>query len=285
MGQKAVISRLTGTLARAFLVVLLIALPSLLLPGVTSDAAQIVALVAIFAAALTIFEYASAYPGLVEFRDAPPFNRIRFASLFITVLLLTLLVRGAYAPSTITNLIAAVGTLIGHAIDFPYSPVRLVVLMLPPGTSPENIALVRTSAGISYLVSLLTLAIFLIVLRLQGWPKQSGVFNVWINLPTFDPTAGGDVVERLERDARFNIALGFLLPFLTPAVIKAAAATFGTVSLLNPQTLIWTVAAWAFLPASLFMRGIAMGRIAAMIEHKRRVNSEEAEQDGHFIAA
>ncbi len=285
MGQKAVISRLTGTLARAFLVILLIALPSLLLPGVTSDAAQIVALVAIFAAALTIFEYASAYPGLVEFRDAPPFNRIRFASLFVTILLLTLLVRGAYAPSTITNLIAAVGTLIGHAIDFPYSPVRLVVLMLPPGTSAENIALVRTSAGISYLVSLLTLAIFLIVLRLQGWPKQTGVFNVWINLPTFDPTAGGDVVERLERDARFNIALGFLLPFLTPAVIKAAAATFGTVSLLNPQTLIWTVAAWAFLPASLFMRGIAMGRIAAMIEHKRRVNSEAAERDGQYIPA
>ena len=27
-----------------------------------------------------------------------------------------------------------------------------------------------------------------------------GSFNVWINLPTFDPTTGGDVVERLERD-------------------------------------------------------------------------------------
>lgn len=285
MGQKAVISRLTGTLARAFLVILLIAMPSLMLPGVNSDAAQIVALVAIFAAALVIFEYASTYPGLVEFRDAPPFNRIRFASLFITVLLLTLLVRGAYAPSTLTNLIAAVGTLIGLAIDFPYSPVRLVVLMLPPGTSAENIALVRTSAGIAYLVSLLTLAIFLIIIRIQGWPKQTGAFNVWVNLPTFDPTAGGDVVDRLERDARFNIALGFLLPFLTPAVIKAAAATFGSVSLLNPQTLIWTVAAWAFLPASLFMRGIAMGRIAAMIEHKRKLNGEQAERDGTFAPA
>ncbi|MDU8942618.1 hypothetical protein [Ovoidimarina sediminis] len=285
MGQKAVISRLTGTLARAFLVILLIALPSLMLPGVNSDAAQIVALVGIFAAALVIFEYASTYPGLVEFRDAPPFNRIRFASLFVTVLLLTLLVRGAYAPSTLTNLIAAVGTLIGHAIDFPYSPVRLVVLMLPPGTSTENIALVRTSAGIAYLVSLLTLAIFLIILRIQGWPKQTGAFNVWVNLPTFDPTAGGDVVDRLERDARFNIALGFLLPFLTPAVIKAAAATFGSVSLMNPQTLIWTVAAWAFLPASLFMRGIAMGRIAAMIEHKRKLNGDQAERESTFAPA
>ena len=64
------ISRLSGAVLRAMLVVLLVATPSLLLPGIGADGQQIVALVAIFGAALTIFEYASAYPGLVEFRDA-----------------------------------------------------------------------------------------------------------------------------------------------------------------------------------------------------------------------
>ena len=88
------ITRLPGAIVRAFLVVLLIASPALLLPGMTPDGKQIVALVAIFGAALTIFEYASAYPGLVEFRDAPPFNRIRFVSLFATVFLLTIIGRG-----------------------------------------------------------------------------------------------------------------------------------------------------------------------------------------------
>ncbi|MEM1064842.1 MAG: hypothetical protein AAGJ74_05020 [Pseudomonadota bacterium] len=267
------ITRLAGALLRAFLVVVLIAMPSIVLPGVNSDAAQIVALVALFAAALIVFEYATVYPGLVEFRDAPPFNRIRFASLFITVFLLTMVLRGEFDPTPVSQFIEMTGAVIGSAIDFPYSPVRLVVLMLPPDTSGEHIALVRTAAGISYLVSLMTLAVFLIVLRLKGWPSRSGAFNVWVNLPTFDPTAGGDVVERLERDARVNIALGFLLPFLMPAVIKAAASLFGSVSLENPQTLIWTVTAWAFLPASLFMRGIAMGRIAMMIEEKRRRNA------------
>jgi hypothetical protein len=271
------IARFAGTLLRAFLVILLIAMPALLLPGVSSDSAQIVALVAIFAATLIIFEYSSAYPGLVEFRDAPPFNRIRFGSLFITVLLLTLTTRGIYAPSTLTSFVEAVGALIGHAIDFPYSPVRLVVLMLPENTGVEHITLVRSAAGISYFISLLTLGVFLIVLRARNWPVRTGSFNVWVNLPTFDPTAGGDVVERLERDARFNIALGFLLPFLTPAVIKAAGSIFGSVSLEHPQTLIWTVAAWAFLPTSLFMRGIAMGRIARMIESKRRESNAAAE--------
>ena len=281
------ITQLSATLVRALLVVFLIALPSVLLPGMTSDAAQIVALIAIFAAALTIFEYLSDYPGLVEFRDAPPFNRVRFLSLLITVLLLTLITRGVYAPSGITNFLSAIGMLIGQAIDFPYSPVRLVVLMLPPETSVEHIALVRTLSGIAYLVSLLTLAVFLIVLRIKGWPNGNGTFNVWINLPTFDPTAGGDVVVRLERDARFNIALGFLLPFLMPAVIRAGSSTFGAVSLENPQTLIWTVAAWAFLPASLFMRGIAMGRIASMIEDKRRKSeaAAAAAAEGEFMPA
>ncbi|MEK6217483.1 MAG: hypothetical protein N2B03_09755, partial [Boseongicola sp.] len=255
--------------------VLLLATPSLLLPGMKSDTAQIVTLIAIFGASLTFIEYASSYPGLVEFRDAPPFNRIRFGSLFITVVLLALMTRGQVAPSELTVIVGRIGASIGEVIDFPYSPVRLVVLMLPPDTSGSHSELVRNSAGMSYLISLLTLAVFIILQRVHRWPLRTGTFNVWVNLPTFDPTAGGDVVERLERDARFNIALGFLLPFLTPAVVKSATSLFGAVSLENPLTLIWTVAAWAFLPASLFMRGIAMGRIAGMISQKRRDNASE----------
>ncbi|MDD9920886.1 MAG: hypothetical protein OXQ92_01195 [Boseongicola sp.] len=271
--------RLAGALVRACLVVLLIATPSLLLPGMTSDTAQIVTLVALFGAGLTIFEYASSYPGLIEFRDAPPFNRIRFSSLFLTVVLLALLSRGQIMPSTLTMIVEQIGASVGRVIDFPYSPVRLVVLMLPPDASVEHIELVRNSAGISYLISLITLAIFIILQRVRRWPIRTGSFNVWVNLPTFDPTAGGDVVERLERDARFNIALGFLLPFLTPAVVKSATSLFGAVSLENPHTLVWTVAAWAFLPASLFMRGIAMGRIAAMIAEKRL--RQKTDDEGH----
>jgi hypothetical protein len=194
------------------------------------------------------------------------------------VFLLTMVARGSAEPSTTSQFATAIGGLIAAAMDFPYSPVRLVVLMLPERTSAAQIDLVRTGAGLSYLTSLLTLAIFLIVLRLRGWPTRLGAFNVWINLPTFDPTAVGDVVQRLERDARVNIALGFLLPFLTPAVVKAASTLFGAVTLENPHTFIWTVAAWAFLPASLFMRGIAMGRIAQMIAAKRRRNAQEAQE-------
>ncbi|MGB5557100.1 MAG: hypothetical protein WBN04_03705, partial [Paracoccaceae bacterium] len=67
---------------------------------------------------------------------------------------------------------------------------------------------------------------------------------------------------------------------LTPAAVKSAAVLFGSVTLENPQTLIWTVAAWAFLPASLFMRGIAMGRVAEMIAAKRKQTYADAKDSG-----
>ena len=80
-------------------------------------------------------------------------------------------------------------------------------------------------------------------MKIGRWPNRRRAFNVWVNLPTFDPTAGVDVVQRLNRDARINIALGFLLPFLTPAVVKIASTGFEPLALTSPQTLIWTMTA------------------------------------------
>ena len=79
------IPRAIGALVRAILVIVMIVTPALLLPGTMVEMMPVVTLVALFAAALTFFEYASTYPGLVEFRDAPPFNRIRFGSLYRTL--------------------------------------------------------------------------------------------------------------------------------------------------------------------------------------------------------
>jgi hypothetical protein len=275
-GGAEVLSRLTGAALRGFLVMVAIALPSVLLPGVTADGKQMVALVALFAGFLTFVEYNARYPGLVEFRDAPPFNRVRFMMLIYTVLMLSLLQRGMVLPSTATELSTAVGHLIGQSMDFPYSPVRLVTITFGEGASPELRALIQASAGIAYLTSLVSLAVFMIVLKAGGWPTRHAAFNVWVNLPTFDPSAGGDVIDRLHRDARFNVALGFLLPFLIPVVLQMGFANMAHVPLDSPQTLVWTMTAWAFLPASLFMRGIAMGRVADMIAAKRRAAGGKA---------
>lgn len=263
-------TRLTGALLRAAGVMCLIATPYLLLPGLRADSSQIVVLIALIAAVFTIVEYASAAPSVIEFRDAPPFNRLRFIALSATVLALALILRGQADPSTLTRFFEVIGTRIGGLIDFPYSPVRLVVLMLPAGAEASLIDNLRTAAGISYLMSMLMLAVFWLWIRLRGWPVRDGAFNVWVNLPTFDPTAGGDVVERLNRDAQINLILGFLLPFVIPAIVKFAADRIDPMMFADPYTLIWTMTAWAFLPASLLMRGIALMRVGRMITEQRR---------------
>ncbi|WP_299026077.1 hypothetical protein [uncultured Sulfitobacter sp.] len=273
------IVRMTSAAARGLLVATLIMTPALVLPGLASDATQVVLLVALLAAVLTFVEYNSVFPSIVEFRDAAPFNRLRFASLFATVFLLSAILKGMSDPTLMTTALTSIGTIVGNAIDFPYSPVRMVVLMLPPDASYETVSFVRTAAGLAYVISLIAMTAFLILVRVLNWPARSGAFNVWVNLPLFDPTAGGDVLERLQRDARINIALGFLLPFAVPAVVKLASDLIDPITMQNPQTLIWTISAWAFLPASIIMRGIAMGKIADMIEEKRK-RTYAAAEDG-----
>lgn len=276
---------MTGAATRGLLVALLIATPALMLPGVAADSTQVTVLVALLAAFLTFVEYNSNLPSIVEFRDAPPFNRLRYISLLLTVFMLSAIIKGQSEPTVLTGALTSIGTIVGNAIDFPYSPVRLVVLMLPENSDAAIVRAVRTTAGLAYLISLIAMTAFLILVRVLNWPARQGAFNVWVNLPLFDPTGGGDVLYRLQRDARVNIAVGFLLPFIIPAVVKGAADLIDPISLSNPQTLIWTISAWAFLPASMIMRGIAMGKVADMIEDKRRRAYATAEAEDGFQVA
>ena len=271
------LARITGAAARGLLVAIMVAMPSMLLPAHVSPAPEIVVLLAILAAALTFAEYNSSFPSYIEFRDAPPFNRMRFGALFATVLVLTLIARHGFAPSNLTALFTGLGALVGDIVDFPYSPVRLVILTLPPDATAVTVDAVCAAAGVAYAIGLVVVASFMFAVRVLGWPTGNGAFNVWVNLPLFDPTAGGDVVSRLQRDGRINVILGALLPFVIPALVKSASQLIEPVPLNNPQTMIWILATWAFVPASMAMRGIAMMRIAELIEAKRRRSYANAE--------
>jgi hypothetical protein len=263
------LNRATGAAVRAFLVMVLIVLPSVILPDIGTDTKQIVALMALFAGSLVFVEYNAVYPSLVEFRDGAPFNRIRYLMLLATVLCLSVIVADRDDPTAMSGLVHAMGVVVGDALDFPYSPVRLTTYMLADTATEQQIADVRITAGTAYLISLVSLAVFVIVLKIAGWPSTKTAFNVWVNLPTFEPTAGGDVVDRLERDARVNLGVGFLLPFVVPALIAVFSSGLPSNVVASPQTLIWSIAAWSFLPASLLMRGVAMARVADMIRTKR----------------
>ena len=263
-------SQLSGASVRAALVAAMVLTPSLLLPEADRQITDATVLVALFAAVFVIFEYGSTYPGLVEFRGAPPINRVRFGILFLTLTLIAVSLNAYDSNALLSRFVLAVGVLLGHSTDVPLSPVRLIMSLLPEGTSVTQAQQVRASAGLAYLVGLVGLTVFAILIRLRGWPSPTGSFNVWINLPTFDPTAGTDVVRQLNRDGAVNISLGLVLPYVTPPLAVMVGNNYEVSMLDSPLTLTWTMTAWAFLPASLFLRGIAMRRLALMISQKRR---------------
>lgn len=278
-------ARLISAVVRAILVVIVISTPSLLLPASTPESVQVVALVAIFAAVFTFSEYASAYPVLIEFRDAPPFNRVRVVCIFLTLFSLSLAAGATEGPHSLSLIVNATGLVVAHAIDFPYSPIDLLGMFLEDDVTPHQLTMLRTMGGLSFLIGLISLSIFAVLMRLNGWPNRRASFNVWINLPTFDPTVGGDVVARLIRDSRVNLVLGFVLPFLMPVTASLGVRHLGLTFMSSPQTLVWMVTFWSFLPVSLFMRSIAMARVAAMITARRKRLVHQMDQNGGLVPA
>ncbi|WP_293574651.1 hypothetical protein [Phaeobacter sp.] len=269
--------RIAGAAARGILMALLIALPSLLLPLSATRSPEIIALIAILAAALTFVEYFSSYPSFMEFRDAPPLNRLRFMTLVAIVALLSLLARHPLDPTTLTALITIAALGLGDIMHFAFSPVELVALMMPPHFDPEVGARLVAGASLAYLLSLFAILAVMAAIRWQNWPLAHGPFNVWTNLPLFDPTTGGDVLDRLQRDARINIVAGVLLPFALPAAAKLMSGFLDLHLLSSPQTFAWVLALWAFVPASMVMRGVAMLRICSLIAQRRKAAYASAE--------
>ncbi|MEX3017375.1 hypothetical protein [Gymnodinialimonas hymeniacidonis] len=267
------------------MIVVVILTPSLLSPGANAENAQVITLVALAFALVTAFEYGAKYPGLIEFRDAPPFNRIRIIALFLMLFGLSVIAGVDREGSTLAMVITALGFLVGHVLDFSFSPLRMVVDNLPAGVDPAIAGQVQAMAGLAVLVTIISLFLFSALIRTGNWPNRGTAFNVWVNLPTFDPTAGGDVIKRLVRDGRVNVIFGICSPFVIPAVAVMGANQLQVPILGSSQTMVWAVTLWMFLPLSLVMRGMAMLRIARMIRARRArlVASVEADAPGSAV--
>lgn len=266
-------SRLFGAIIRAILVVALVALPSVLMVEVSSDTKQMVTLAALLAGGLIFAEYNTLYPSLIEFRDAAPFNRLRYLMLFTSVAALTLIQDQVALPTAAAEMVRRIGTIVGQSMDFPFSPVRLLTQLVQSVATEAQVSALRSAAGLAYIISVSWLALFAVIVRIGGWPNSRRPLNVWVNLPMFDPTAGADVVFRLARHGRVNILLGFLLPFLVPVAAKVMLGHSAVLVGLSPHSLIWIISLWAFFPASLILRGLALLRIAELIVQSRNAHA------------
>lgn len=269
-GEKTMLERFSKALLRALAMAFTVITPALLLPWTDATTSQFAVFMALVAGIATFSEYHAPSPSLVSFRDAAPFNRIRFVALAVMVLGVAMILRDDAAPTTLSRLMTACGSVAADLLDFPYSPVRLLAGLAAPDAQP---VLIRAGA-LCYLVGVLAVLTLSLVLRLSYWPARRGGFNLWVNLPLFGFAlwggAQGDIRLRLLREGQVNLILGILLPFCLPMVVGWWIGDRDLSLLAHPHGVVWAVTAWALVPAGLVMRGIAFWRLSQMIAAQRR---------------
>lgn len=274
-GSISYMSHVAHILVRGVCAGMLVLLPALLLPGISLEAAQGVTLLALLAAIVVSTEYGATYPGLIEFRDAKPHNRARFVIFCAVVLSVTLVQRDMLLSPDASGWFVTTAFSVAKSFDLAYSPVRLMVMSLPAGLPVEHLALVTAAASMALMLGLLGLVLMLAGIYAGYWPRRDRTFNVWINLPNFDPTQGVDVVRRLERDAHVNILLGIILPFSLPVLLHLSTLLVQPMTLQSPLAFVWGIALWAFVPVNLILRGAAMYRVAQLVRAQRRRMAQE----------
>ncbi|MEM8658176.1 MAG: hypothetical protein AAF813_07170 [Pseudomonadota bacterium] len=250
---------------------LIIASPAFLLPNVSSASQEITLIVAGIAAAFTIFEYASTHPGLIDFRFAPPYNRVRYTIFGVQVLSAVFLCRAEVGFDGFADSYLALADQAVALTNLPFSPVALVSSVVGGQGDPPYQLLVTRAAALSFLVTFLALAGFALFLWIIPWPIGRRDFNLWINLPTFEPGYGRSVERRLYRDGLINIAAGVVLIYILPLIAGPLTTWFNPRAVGDYQGLVWGVTLWAFISGSMVIRGAAILKVSWLVRRTRRL--------------
>ncbi len=262
-------ARLIGALIRAGLVIVVIASPSLLLPDVSLASQEISLILGGVIAAFTLFEYASTHPGLIDFRFAPPYNRIRFLAFAVQIFSLVFLCRALEGEDSFSSSLIALSDQMIEWLSFPLSPVNVAADMIAAGEDPTLALLLSRAAALSFFVTFCSLAFFAVFLWLFRWPVGRRDFNLWVNLPTFEPGYGRDVERRLNRDGLINLLSGVVFLYILPVLLSRTSGWFDPSVLNNYQPLVWGVTLWAFISGSLVIRGAAILKVALLVRRSR----------------
>jgi hypothetical protein len=263
------VGRLLGALTRAVFVLFVFMLPAVMLPDIAQSALEMSLIVGGLVAAFVLIEYGASQPALLDFRFAPPYNRARFVTFATILVALVFLVRatvagGDYAPGYL-----ATADRLAALMDFPYSPVSLVPALTVGETDPALALLIRRAAALSLSIGLVALVFFGLLLWVFKWPQGRERFNLWKNLPTFEPTQGRSVERRLMWRGRLYIIVGLTLPFTLAVLASRAVGLVDAEALANTRNLVWGVAIWAFMPVSFVIRGLALSKIGWLVRRAR----------------
>ncbi|SES75561.1 hypothetical protein SAMN05216200_103372 [Oceanicella actignis] len=261
--------RLPGALIRALLVALVIAAPSLLIPGASASAREVSAIIGLIAGAFVMFEYGAPNPGLVDFRFAPPYNRARFAVFSAALLLLTFYARALAGVDSFSPELARLALRLGALLDFPLSPVRLAVELLADPAAPRQAEALRGAAALGFVTGVIGAAFFGALLWIFPWPMERETFNLWFNMPTLETAYGRDLERRLLRLSVLVTLAGLAAPYLMLIVASKAGGLLDPAALREPLALVWAAALWGAAPPLTVLRGAIILKIALLVRRAR----------------
>lgn len=258
--------RLVGAIIRALLVVAVVAIPSLLLPSASQGAFEFSLIIGSIIGFFTLFEYGSTNPGFVDFRFAPPYNRFRAFTIAIQVIVITLICRSVELNLHDAAVLEWAQT-IGAYLDFKYSPVSeaINIILSEAEFSSTTAILLVYSISMSFVIGVGGTLIFSLILWVFKWPRDRLEFNLWANMPTFQPSEGASVTKRLRRDAIVNVVLAVVLIYALPYTLMYGFDWLTVDIFENNQALVWATTLWVFVPTSLLARAAAMLKIARVI--------------------
>lgn len=261
------LNRLIGAVFRAMVVILIIALPSFILPDSTRNARELSMIAAGVVAAFTIFEYAAKSPGFVDFRFAPPYNRMRVAIIATELLIIAFYYRDLPLGGALVNF----GDQVSALADMTGSPVRMTLDKFANTLTPGQLSRLGTAMSLAMVIALGLSLLFAVLLWVSRWPVDRAGFNLWVNMPNFEPSEVGRTERRLYRDGLLNILFAPLVLFSAPFVLPLAASTLGSSLLREPQSVVWLAALWGFVPASLIIRGAAILKISWILRQAKKL--------------
>lgn len=260
------LNRLIGAVFRAVVVIIIIALPSFILPGSTLNARELSLIAGGVVGAFTIFEYAAKSPGFVDFRFAPPYNRMRVAIIASELLVIAFYFRDLALGGPMVEL----GQQAAALVEIAGSPVGMTLDKFADTLTPGQLDRLGTAMSLAMLLAIGLSCLFAILLWISRWPVDRAGFNLWVNMPNFEPSEVGKTERRLYRDGILNILFAPLILFSAPYVLPLVSQALGSSLLHQEQSVVWLAALWAFVPASLIIRGAAILKIRAILRQAKR---------------
>jgi hypothetical protein len=94
-------------------------------------------------------------------------------------------------------------------------------------------------------------------------------FNLWLNMPNFEPREVGSTERRLNLDGLASLLLAPVALFGMPFALPLASRTLGNGLLVDPHSIVWAVTLWGFVPAGLIIRGVAILKIARILRQAK----------------